>query len=229
MKSIGNRMKSYYEDRNRTYLTRRVPVIMRLDGQAFHTLTRGAKKPFDQTIIDSMTATAEYLMKDVTQGSKCAYVQSDEISILITDFDTIDTEAWFDYNVQKMVSISAGHASIKFSELYKKQGVFDSRVWNHPKEDVVNYFLWRQQDWLRNSLSMLAQSHFPHKQLHGKKREDMHEMLFQKGINWAELHPQLKNGTFMYRDSLAGIITQHTTDFKGPGKELIQLFLTEKE
>jgi tRNA(His) guanylyltransferase len=194
--SIGNRMKENYENRYRIKLTRRMPVIMRLDGKAFHTLTRGMERPYSKCFRDMMVSTALELLKEI-QGSKCAYVQSDEISILIIDFDKLTTDAWFDYNIQKMVSVSAGIASATFTRYIDKIGIFDSRVFNIPKEEVCNYFIWRQQDWVRNSIQMLAQHYFSAKELHGKNQPAMHEMLYTKNVNWADQHPRWKNGTFL--------------------------------
>jgi len=194
--SIGNRMKDNYENAYRVKLTRRTPVILRLDGKAFHTLTKGCEKPFDNKLQNVMVRTGMFLMEEI-QGAKCAYIQSDEISILLTDFDRLNTSAWFDNNLQKIVSISASYASVKFTELYGNVGIFDSRAFNIPKEEVCNYFVWRQQDWFRNSLQMLSQSHFSHKKLHGKNTSDMHEMLHEKGVNWAELPNRWKNGVFI--------------------------------
>lgn len=199
--SIGNRMKENYEDRYRIKLTRRVPVIIRLDGKAFHTLTRKCEKPFDLYFQKCMEYAAEGLCEKI-QGAKCAYVQSDEISILLTDFDTLTTEAWFDYNLQKMVSVSAAIASNRFTiswHVKQSQIAFDSRAFNIPKEEVCNYFIWRQQDWIRNSVQMLAQVHFSHKELHGKNQSEMHDMLHRKGINWVDLKPMLKNGAFLFK------------------------------
>ena len=159
MERLGNRMKENYEDRFRFKLTRRTPVIMRLDGRAFHTLTRGMDKPFDLKFIEAMNNTARKLL-DELQGAKCAYIQSDEISILFSDFDKLTTSAWFDYNIQKMCSIASGIASVEFTKLLGKTGIFDCRVFNIPKEEVTNYFLWRIRDWKRNSINMYARSLF---------------------------------------------------------------------
>lgn len=200
MLSLGNRMKEFYENRYRIKLTRKVPVVIRLDGKAFHTLTRGCTKPFDSHLVGSMLKTTEFLCKEI-QGAKCAYVQSDEISILLSDFDRIESESWFDYNLQKVVSVSAAMASVKFTDVFGRMAFFDSRAFNIPREDVCNYFVWRQQDWIRNSVQMLAQAHFSHKELHCKNTSDMHEMLFQKGINWADLESVYKNGSFLWLNS----------------------------
>lgn len=193
---IGDRMKSNYESRYRVKLTRRTPVILRLDGKTFHTLTRGCEKPFSEDLHSSMINTTYALCEEI-QGAKCAYSQSDEISILLVDFNNIDTDAWFDYNLQKIVSVSAGIASTTFTMSWGKTGIFDCRAFNIPKEEVCNYFVWRQQDWFRNSVQMLARAHYSHKQLYKKNLEDIHEMLHEKGINWNDLGQKWKNGTFL--------------------------------
>lgn len=207
-KPIGARMKENYEDRYRIKLTRRTPAIMRLDGRAFHTLTRSCEKPFDNEFIDTMNRVAQLLMAEV-QGAKCSYIQSDEISLLQTDFDDLNTEGWFDYNVQKICSIAAAIASVEFTQLWRRKAayktetflgtcIFDCRTFNIPKEEVCNYFVWRQQDWERNSLQMLAQAHYSHKELLNKGKAEIHDMLHLKGINWAELTLGQKNGWFVF-------------------------------
>ena len=149
---IGDRMKKNYENRARTYLTRRTPVIIRLDGKAFHTLTRDCEKPFDDRFGWAMQKTGSMLVH-LIQGCLCAYVQSDEISLLLTDYRRFNTEAWFDYNLQKIVSVSAAMATAYFNEYYDSDRIafFDSRAFNLPREEVNNYFVWRQKDWIRNS------------------------------------------------------------------------------
>jgi len=198
---IGKRMKENYEYRSKSLLTRRTPVIMRIDGKAFHTYTRDFQRPFDDSLIRMMSSTMEYLCRNI-QGAKLGYSQSDEISILITDYDNLETDAWFDYNIQKMTSVSASMATAYFNSLsYKEEfALFDSRVFNIPKEEVVNYFIWRQKDWERNSLNMFARSFYSHRELMNKKREDIHEMLYQKGQNWSYLSNVQKNGTVFIKE-----------------------------
>jgi len=197
--SIGSRMKNNYESRFATKLMRRTPVIIRLDGKAFHTLTRDCEKPFDRKLKDAMEKTTCDLCKGI-QGAKCAYTQSDEISILLVDYDKLTTEAWFDYDVQKIVSVSAAIASTSFTKHYSSTGLFDSRAFNIPREEVCNYFIWRQQDWMRNSIQMLARNHFSDKELHKKNTRDMHEMLYTVGVNWAELEQVWKNGSYTEKE-----------------------------
>ena len=113
--SLGDRMKENYENRSKTYLTRRTPVIIRLDGKAFHSFTRGMKKPYDEIFHNTMNATMKYLCENI-QGCKLGYTQSDEITLLLTDYDTLTTSAWFDYNVQKICSVSASMATMAFNK-----------------------------------------------------------------------------------------------------------------
>lgn len=224
---IGFRMKSYYEDRQRDYLLRRIPVIMRLDGKAFHTYTKGLNRQ-SESFSDVMNLTAIKLCEEI-QGAKIAYVQSDEITILITDYEQLETEAWFDYDKSKMESVSASIAGVTFSlESYRiwkeannkddddkndiqkiieqvsvfqnkaefqRPAYFDSRARNFPKEEVCNNFIWRQQDAVRNSIQSLAQTHFSHKELHGKNCSQLQDMCFkEKGINWNNLPTHVRRG-----------------------------------
>lgn len=219
--SLGDRMKNNYENRAKTYLTRRMPVIIRLDGKAFHTFTKGMKKPYDEIFHNTMNATMKYLCENV-QGCKLGYTQSDEITLLLTDYDTLDTDAWFDNNVQKICSVSASMATMAFNKNLNKYYVeaccdlgsfiehdeymttlkkklntamFDSRCFNIPKEEVTNCFIWRQQDATRNAIQMLGQCNFPHKTLQGKSCNDIQDMLMtQKGINFNNMPTEFKRG-----------------------------------
>lgn len=114
--SLGDRMKRY-EGVPRHFLTRRVPVIIRIDGKAFHTFTRGLQKPFDEVLMKSMQSTMKYLCENV-QGCVFGYTQSDEITLVLTDYATITTDAWFGYNIQKMCSISSSMATMAFNKAF---------------------------------------------------------------------------------------------------------------
>lgn len=118
--SLGDRMKANYENRAKTYLVRRMPVIIRLDGKAFHTFTKGLKKPYDEIFHNTMNATMQYLCEHI-QGCKLGYTQSDEITLLLTDYDTLTTDAWFDNNVQKICSVSASMATMAFNKFLIKE------------------------------------------------------------------------------------------------------------
>lgn len=207
--NLGNRMKRY-ENVNRNFLTNRTPVIVRIDGKAFHSFTKGCNKPFDDNIIKAMIEAAKGLANEM-QGFKIGYVQSDEASFLLTDYDDINTSAWFDNNINKIVSVSASIFTAHFNDRYepsnkkssckgKKLAYFDARAFNVPESDVSNYFMWRAKDWERNSLQMFAMSFFSHKQLHLKNRQKIHEMLHLEGKNWYYLADIYKNGTWICKD-----------------------------
>jgi len=206
--SLGDRMKGY-ESVPRTRLVPKMPVLLRLDGKAFHTLTRGMEKPVDMAFQRSMWMTAQHLCEEI-QGCRVAYVQSDEITLLLVDYQAIQTQGWFDYEVQKMCSIAAGMASAEFSQLLGRRGIFDCRAWNLPREEVVNCFIWRQQDATRNSISGLAQAHFSAKQLHGKNTSQMQDMLMlEKGINWNDCPVPQKRGVCVVKE-------EYEVPFSGP-------------
>jgi tRNA(His) guanylyltransferase len=200
LRNIGDRIKNNYENRARYELTRRVPVIVRLDGKAFHTFTRGMTLPFDDTLIQGMVEAATAVAKEM-QGFKAAYVQSDEASFFLTDYDSLHTDAWFGYNKSKVESISASVMTAAFNRKMQldKDAYFDARSFNIPREEVVNYFLWRAKDWERNSLAMYCQANFSHKQLHGKDKAAQHEMLHSIGKNWTtDLTLEQRNGTWIF-------------------------------
>lgn len=198
--SLGDRMKEFYENRTRNFLPRRTYTIIRVDGKAFHSYTRGLVRPFDERLVNDMDETACYMCKNI-QGAKFAFVQSDEISILLTDFEGLTTDAWFDGNIQKIASISASLATAKFNELRpNKIALFDSRVFTIPSDiEVENYFIWRQQDTTRNSISSVAQSMFSHRELENKNTDQMQEMCFQKGVNWNDFSGKLKRGRLIVK------------------------------
>lgn len=117
---LGDRMKSYYENRSKTFLVRRTPVIIRLDGKAFHTFTRGFNKPFDEAMCNAMQETMKYLCENI-QGCVLGYTQSDEITLVLIDYQKLTTDAWFDYNVQKMCSVAASMATLVFNRRFQEQ------------------------------------------------------------------------------------------------------------
>lgn len=212
--SLGSRMKRY-EAASRFQLTRRVPCILRLDQRAGHTFTRGLVKPHDEVYMKSMQETMQYLCKNI-QGCVFGYTQSDEITLVLVDYKEIDTDAFFDYVVQKVTSIASSMCTRIFNKrfvenadnkylftdkyyfYYRKfwEAEFDCRIFNIPKEDVCNCILWRQQDAERNSIQGLAQSLFSHKQLNGLSCNKLQDKMFtEKGINWSELPSSKKRGS----------------------------------
>ena len=198
--TLGDRMKADYENRTRFLLPRRTYTVIRVDGKAFHTYTRDCRRPFDEDLMSAMDAAMSGLCTNI-EGARLGYVQSDEISIIVTDFGSTQTEAWFDGNVQKIASITASMATAHFNRARLAQGcdgmaTFDSRVFTIPDPgEVENYLIWRQQDATRNSISMTAQAYFSHIELQGKSSNELQEILWQeRGINWNDMPAGFKRG-----------------------------------
>lgn len=228
MDSIGNRMKAY-ENCYRFYLPKRQAVILRLDGKAFHHFTKGFARPYDEVFAQAMRETAKKLCENIS-GCKFCYTQSDEISLVLVDYENINTEPWFGNNLQKIVSVSASLATYYFSKMFleaicqerehidtnnekeynllnihidasiRRLPLFDSRAFIVPREEVINCLYWRQLDCVRNSIQLVGQANFSHKQLQNKSSNDIQEMLFQeKGINWSKYPQWFKNGIAIYK------------------------------
>lgn len=200
--ALGDRMKRH-EAAYRTVLPRRTYTVIRVDGRAFHTYLRGAVKPFDLQFMEDMDAVAEALCEEIT-GSVFAYIQSDEISILVTDFASAATEPWFGGVTAKWISVSASLATaVLNARRPTRRALFDSRVFtlSDPTE-VAAYFLWRQRDAVRNSVSMTAQAHFSHKRLNGVDTNGMQELLYAElGLNWNDFPDGCKRGRVTVRCS----------------------------
>jgi tRNA(His) 5'-end guanylyltransferase len=194
-----------------------MPVIIRIDGKAFHTFTKRLKDvdpsvlvtPFSIKLHSIMDTTMVALYAN-TQTCVFGYTQSDEISLLLRDWDNFETQQWFGGNVQKMTSVSASIATAAFNLTYGKDikqpdwfgdcALFDARVYNLPEQEVTNYFIWRQQDASRNSVQMLGHYHFSQKEMHGKNNSQVQDMLMlQKGVNWNDLPTWMKRGSCVYQ------------------------------
>ena len=250
---LGKRMKEYYEQIPKTKLMRRTPVAIRLDGRAFHTFTRGFQKPFDEVLVKSMQETMKYLCENI-QGCVLGYTQSDEITLILVDYKNLNTAAWFDYEVQKMCSIAASMATIAFNRAFDenirnssvspvqanryiaalyKGAMFDARVFNIPKEEVTNLIYWRQLDATRNSIQMVGQANFSHKELQNKSCNMIQDMLLtQRDVNWNNLPIHLKRGSCCIKvtdlDEYGNdwgpgwIIDKEIPIFKDEGREYIE-------
>ena len=227
--SLGDRMKENYENITRYKLPKRSYVIIRLDGKAFHTYTRGLNKPFDANFVEDMSNTTKYLLENI-QGCKMAYVQSDEISLLLTDFDKLTTSAWFDNNIQKMASVSASMTTMEFNRLRTLRGIntgalFDSRVFTIPQvEEVANYFLWRQRDCIINSVQSVAQSMFSHKELNGLSCEVLKEkMINERDVDWGNYQSVYKNGTLYYKSCNGLLMCCHGNNKYSDWEDIISM------
>jgi len=218
--SLGDRMKEQYENRTRIMLPRRTYTMIRVDGKAFHTWTKNMDKPFDKDLMGLMDVVAVAMCEEI-QGARLAYVQSDEISILLTDFEKPTTEAWFNGNMQKMVSISAAIATAKFNDAaldaFLNGGIkkffnmdlalFDSRVFTIPDAtEVENYLIWRQQDATRNSIQMAARALYSHKECENKNTSELQEMTFQKGVNWNDYSAREKRGGLVLKKPTGAVV-----------------------
>lgn len=253
--ALGSRMKMNYEMRSRTSLMRREPVVIRIDGKAFHTFTRGLKRPFDSILIEAMQNTMLKLCKNI-QGCVFGYCQSDEISLILVDYQTLTTDAWFDYEVQKMTSISTSMATLYFNQEFAKLvdewcenyyeawnhtedddkyiealerccrngAMFDARCFNIPKEEVCNCIYWRQLDATRNSIQMVGQTFFSHKQLQGKTCSNIQDMLMDEyKINWNNYPIYKKRGSACYRDNNDNwIIDKNMPILKGEDRNYVE-------
>lgn len=241
---LGCRMKEYYEKIPKTNLMRRTPVVIRIDGCSFHSFTRNFKRPFDDVLIKSMQQTMKYLCENI-QGCVLGYHQSDEISLVLIDYQRLNSDAWFDYEVQKICSIAASMATMAFNKYFSynvqdcgydccydpdndnfgdeivpgryedwsqydkyldaanKGAIFDARCFNIPKEEVTNYFYYRQLDATRNSIQMAGQANFSHKELHGKSCNQIQDMLMTKrGINWNDFPEYKKRGSCCVKNKI---------------------------
>lgn len=197
--SLGDRIKKY-ELITQFKLIPNSYIVLRVDGKAFHTFTRGMNKPFDDKLINAMTVAAQKTSKHM-MGFRLAYCQSDECTFVITDTMSYESELWFDGKVQKLCSVTASLFTAYFNkEMDGTVAAFDCRVFNVPKDDVANVFVWRQQDWERNSIQMYTRSIYSHNACENKSIKDMHEMLYQKELNWCNLKDVYKNGIFVLKD-----------------------------
>lgn len=260
---IGTRMKENYESISKYRLMRRTPVIIRIDGKAFHTFTRGLDKPFDSIMIKSMQDTMQYLCENV-QNCVLGYTQSDEISLLLIDYKTFSTAAWFDNEVQKICSISASLATYAFNTAFDyyaaafmahnterhidgtnvskddnydialsrartSAALFDSRCFNIPREEVTNYFYWRQLDATRNSIESVGQHYFSHKELQGKTCNDIQDMLHeQKGINWNDYPTTKKRGSCCVKFDHGWVIDNEIPIFTGSHRLYIDKYVDDE-
>jgi tRNA(His) guanylyltransferase len=189
---LGDRMKHNYEEAFKTHLPLRLPTIIRLDGRAFHTFTKkiGARKPFDDVFIAAMSSIAQELYREVAT-TQMAYVQSDEISLLLHPYKKLVSQPWFGNEIQKIVSVSASIASSVMTKLYNELCSFDARAFVLPESEVCNYFIWRQKDAMRNAVLGIAQRFFSHRDLQGKSVLDIQDMMEkQYPADWKALTAQ---------------------------------------
>ena len=221
--NIEARMKAY-DDVTRRTLMRRTPVIIRVDGRGFHTFTEDFVRPFDKVFRETMALTMLEMCKRM-QNCVFAYTQSDEISFVLCDWESVDTEPWFGNKERKLVSVTASMATAYFNNIFSEQvskvedskpyldhdtwtiklGMFDSRAFNIPVEDVTNYFIWRQQDAERNSLQDVARMYYSHEELAKVSKAQLQNKLFtEQGVNWNDTPTMYKRGACAYMKEVSG-------------------------
>ena len=255
--SLGDRMKGY-EQRDQFWLQRRIPVAIRVDMKAGHSFTKGFQRPFDEVFVKSIQETAKFMCENI-QGAVLSYQQSDEITIILQDYKTLTTAAWFDYRTDKLCSIAASMATLAFNKFFSayvmynydpesvisikdplyqayqdslnKGAMFDARCFNIPKEEVTNLIYWRQLDATRNSIQMVGQANFSHKELQNKSCNDIQDMLMtQKVINWNDFPTHLKRGSCCIKQEIGWIIDTEIPIFKNEGRDYIDnLIFIENE
>lgn len=204
--SLGNRIKGYEAVFDGGRLMPLVPAIVRLDGKCFHAFTRGLNRPFDLGLVDLMAAVSRECLAET--NAALAYTQSDEITLVLYAL-AIGSGIYFDGRVQKIVSVLASFCSVAFNDLLPSylpaksgsRAVFDCRCFSVPNTaEAANALIWREKDAARNSVQMLGRAHFSHNELHKKNGSEIQEMLFsRKGVNWNDLEPRLKRGTYLQR------------------------------
>lgn len=201
---ISTRMKSYEDD---SRLSKGV-VIIRVDGKSFHTWTRkiGAERPFDQVVSDCMVHATKKVAEEM-QNFKLAYTQSDESTFMLTNMGEKEG-AWFDYKVQKLASVTSSLFTYHFNDHYELARLtrgypnvpafFDARTFSMPVEDAANVFIWRQQDWERNSVQMLGHHWMGHREMQGlSKGAVLFKLQFEYNKFWHKMAGWKKFGTFV--------------------------------
>ena len=249
---IDIRMKHNYEEPYKFRLTRRTPVAIRIDGRSFHTFTKNFQKPFDDIFRNSMKETMKYLCENI-QGCVFGYTQSDEITLILVDYDTLEASAFFDYEIQKLASITASMATMRFNQsfsedienfrlsitdekdeklynIYKdslsKGGMFDSRCFNIPIEEVCNLIYSRQIDAIRNSIQQVGYSFFDAKRLDNKANKIIKSMLIiEKNIIWENYPIEYQRGSACIRTEKGWIVDTNMPILKGEAREYVERYI----
>jgi tRNA(His) guanylyltransferase len=182
-----------------------LPVIIRLDGNNFSTWTKDLKKPFDLNLSKLMVDTTKFLVKET--NAVIGYTQSDEITIILYSHDKTSA-IYNEGKKQKILSKLTGKCVQFFNEKrlellpeHNKVANFDCRIYQTPTlHDAAVQLLWRENDATKNSISMLAQSLYSHKELQGLNASQLQDkMMLEKGVNWNDIEVRFKRGTYIKR------------------------------
>jgi tRNA(His) 5'-end guanylyltransferase len=203
---IGDRMKEY-EKAYRMAIMPNCPIMIRIDGKAFHSFTSNLKKPYDEGFMKAMD-TVTYGLCNFS-GAVLGYTQSDEITLVLCK-EASEQQLFFNGKVQKLCSVLASYATYTFNSIFKneeKMALFDCRVFAVPNlSEATNCLLWREIDARRNSIQMAARNYYSHKECNNKNFSDLSDMLINIGINWNNYPARFKRGNYlkMLRDDATG-------------------------
>lgn len=239
---FGDRMKRYEAVETDRRILHGVPIVGRVDGRAFHRLTSNFDRPYEKDFSDVMVEVTKYLVTET--GAVCGYTQSDEISIVWSEpirvHDENGTtrlfhiEQWFGGKIFKMTSNLASLATAAFGVLYRTRidekkripgllPTFDARVFAVPNRmEAAACLWWRELDATRNSLQMAARAHFSHEQCQDKSTSQLHDMLFDAGINWNDYPAFFKRGTFVQRRTVERILSKEELENLPPKHEAVR-------
>lgn len=250
---LGTRMKTFYEEIPKTKLMRRCPVTIRIDGKAFHTFTRGFQKPFDEVLIEAMQKTMKYLCENIqgcvlgyTQSDEITLILIDykklnssawfdyevqKMCSIAASMATMAFNRFFMYEYEEFNRwVNEGNPTDedrRLNDIYYdamcKGAMFDARCFNIPKEEVTNLIYWRQLDASRNSIQMVGQANFSHKELQNKSCNQIQDMLMeQKSINWNDLPIYQKRGSccIKIKDKIGEVMVNEQQKF---GEEIVSI------
>lgn len=229
--NLGDRMKAY-EHKTKYFMTPKKPVILRLDGKAFHTYTKDMVRPYDKRLAFAMHETTKFLCEKIGD-CRFAYTQSDEITLVLTNDKSIDYSPWFNNQIQKIVSIASSLCTFKFNDImYKQTGkiaLFDCRAFTVPDYiEAANCVFWRQLDAKRNSIQMLAQSLYSHNELQGLSCYSLESKIaIEYNINWQNLDTWKKWGVACRKQSSGWVLDYNIPLFKENWAYLYDVLKTE--
>lgn len=217
MMDLGDRMKAY-ERSYETYMIGRLPVVIRVDGKGFSRWTKqtARKKPFDPELADAMAYACSQTASNI-EGCVFGYTQSDEMTFVLRNDQSLESTPWFGNRVQKITSVVAAYVTAYFNEMIINSweatptplAVFDARVFAVPSvQEAINCLVWRQNDATKNSISAACYYEVAtkvgkktaRKLMHGLGQKQQQELLFQeRAINWNDYPIRYKRGIGTYR------------------------------
>ena len=205
--ALAKRMKKYYEEVPKTRLIRRMPVCIRLDGKAFHTFLKGFKKPFDDIFIKTMQDTMRYLCQNI-QGCVLGYSQSDEISLILIDYQKLTTSAWFDYNVQKICSVSSSMATLAFNKLLKN----NVDEYRFSKWDGILKYEDRENEYIKTLLRAVDEGAMFDSRCFNVPKEEVANLIFWRQFDASNNSVQMVGQAYFTQEELNNKNTNQIQD-----------------